>query len=99
MLYMMSRPLTLLHACLQMLSSCVDVRQCFYLSTFLLEHMMTHQQDRYWSGLRQLVIQAQHVNDERLLGNPFLQIGTLLRQQAASHGTHTASARQSMDML
>jgi hypothetical protein len=50
-------------------------------SQFMLEHMMQHQQDRYWTALRQLVTAAQQANDERLLGNPFLQLITLLSEQ------------------
>lgn len=44
---------------------------CLYASQLM-------QQDRYWTALRQLVSAAQQANDERLLGNPFLQLVTLL---------------------
>ena len=54
---------------------------CYYTSVFLLEQLMVSQQDTYWGALRQLVGHAQQVDDERLLGNPFLQLGTLLNQQ------------------
>jgi hypothetical protein len=46
-----------------------------------MEQLMAFQQDQYWGALRQLVGHAQQVDDERLLGNPFLQLGTLLNQQ------------------
>lgn len=63
---------------LQVLSGCTDPRVCLFVSQFMLEHLMQHQQDRYWTALRQLVSAAQQANDERLLGNPFLQLVTLL---------------------
>jgi hypothetical protein len=63
---------------LQVLSGCTDPRVCLFVSQFMLEHLMQHQQDRYWTALRQLVSTAQQANDERLLGNPFLQLVTLL---------------------
>jgi len=61
----------------QVLGSGLDVRQCFYLSVFVLEHLMLHQQGRYWQALKQLLSQAQHTEDERLLANPFLQLQAL----------------------
>lgn len=42
---------------------------------------MRHQQDDYWASLRTLVATAQQKNDERLLGNPFLQLITVLSTQ------------------
>lgn len=73
----------------QVLSGCSDPRACLLVSQCMLEHLMQHQQDRYWTALRQLVSAAQAANDERLLGNPFLQLVTLLsepqqKQQPAS---------------
>lgn len=65
----------------QVLSGCTDPRACLLVSQFMLEHLMQHQQDRYWSALRALVASAQQSNDERLLGNPFLQLVTLLSEQ------------------
>ena len=65
----------------QVLGSCLDSRQCYYLSLFLLRHLSTHAPQRYWRGLRQLVLQAQQVDDERVLGNPFLTAGTLLNMR------------------
>lgn len=62
---------------LQVLSFGMDVRQCFYLSVFVLEHLMLHHQGRYWQALKQLLAKAQHREDERLLGNPFLQLQAL----------------------
>lgn len=47
----------------------------------MLEHLMRHQQQVYWSALRQLIAKAQQDNDERLLGNPYLQLVTLLEEQ------------------
>jgi hypothetical protein len=38
---------------------------------------MAHQQGRYWQALRQLLSRAQAEEDERLLGNPFLQLQAL----------------------
>lgn len=38
---------------------------------------MRHQQGRYWQALRQLLARAQAAEDERLLGNPFLQLQAL----------------------
>ena len=60
-----------------MLASGLDPRQCYYLSSFVLEHLMRHQQGRYWGALRQLLARAQAEEDERLLGNPFLQLQAL----------------------
>jgi hypothetical protein len=34
---------------------------------------MLNQSDNYWHRLRQLIVQAQQLNDERLLDNPYLQ--------------------------
>ena len=66
---------------MQVLSGCTDPRVCLLVSQFMLEHLMQHQQDRYWAALRQLVTAAQQANDERLLGNPFLQLVALLSDQ------------------
>ncbi len=55
----------------------LDVRQCFYISEFVLEHLMLHQQGRYWQALKQLLAEAQLIEDERLLSNPFLQLQAL----------------------
>jgi hypothetical protein len=65
----------------QVLSGCTDPRACLLVSQFMLEHLMQQQQDRYWTALRHLVAAAQAANDERLLGNPFLQLVTLLSDQ------------------
>jgi len=69
---------------MQVLTGCTDPRACLLVSQFMLEHLMQHQQDRYWTALRQLVTSAQQANDERLLGNPFLQLVTLLSDQQKS---------------
>lgn len=66
---------------MQVLSGCTDPRVCLLASQVMLEHLMQHQQERYWAALRQLVTAAQHANDERLLGNPFLQLVALLSEQ------------------
>eukprot|EP00775_Hariotina_reticulata_P012214 gene12214-12352_t len=58
----------------QVLSTCSDPRACLLLSQFMLEHLMKHHQERYWESLKQLVVTAQQADDERLLGNPFLQL-------------------------
>lgn len=77
---------------MQVLSGCSDPRVCLLVSQCMLEHLMQHQQDRFWTALRQLVSAAQAANDERLLGNPFLQLVTLLsepqqkQQQPAASG-------------
>lgn len=62
----------------QVLDNCTDARTCFFVSVFMLEHLMLNRQDQYWHALRQLVVQAQQVNNEGLLGNPYLQVSTLL---------------------
>jgi hypothetical protein len=66
---------------LQVLSRCPDPRACLLVSQFMLEHLMRHQQEHYWVAVRQLVVAAQQADDERLLGNPFLQLVTLQSQQ------------------
>jgi hypothetical protein len=63
---------------LQVLHSSLDARQCYYMSVFLLRHLLANSQQRYWRGLRQLVAAAQAAEDDRLLRNPYLQCGTLL---------------------
>ncbi|KAI8463686.1 MAG: hypothetical protein J3K34DRAFT_494699 [Monoraphidium minutum] len=65
------------HARARVLASGLDPRQCYYLSAFVLEHLMLHQQGRYWAALKGLLAQAQAAGDERLLGNPFLQLQAL----------------------
>jgi hypothetical protein len=64
-----------------MLSGGFDVRMCFYLSVFVLEHLMHQEQGRYWGMLKQLLAHAQHSEDEQLLGNPFLQLQALLNNR------------------
>ncbi|GBF94699.1 hypothetical protein Rsub_07435 [Raphidocelis subcapitata] len=61
----------------QMLTAAMDVRQCYYLSSFVLEQLMLHRQGRYWAALKQLLLRAQEEEDERMLGNPFLQLQAL----------------------
>jgi hypothetical protein len=69
---------------------------CLLVSQFMLEHLMQHQQDRYWTALRQLVTAAQQANDERLLGNPFLQLVTLLSDQQQRQGSAAQGAGLSL---
>jgi hypothetical protein len=69
---------------MQVLSGCTDPRACLLVAQFMLEHLMRHQQDTYWAALRQLVADAQAANDERVLGNPFLQLVALLSQSQSS---------------
>jgi hypothetical protein len=83
---------------LQVLSGCTDPRVCLLVSQFMLEHMMQHQQDRYWTALRQLVTAAQQANDERLLGNPFLQLITLLSDQQQKPGSGVQAVGAGMRM-
>jgi hypothetical protein len=71
---------------LQVLSRCPDPRACLLVSQFMLEHLMRHQQEHYWVAVRQLVVAAQQADDERLLGNPFLQLVTLQSQQQQQQG-------------
>jgi hypothetical protein len=63
---------------MQVLSSCTDARVCYVTSRFLLEQLLSAQPGAYWPSLRQLVGHAQAVEDEQLLGNPFMQLGALL---------------------
>ncbi len=39
---------------------------------------MLNQPHKYWQSMRQLVVQAQQLNDERLLHNPYLQISAMM---------------------
>jgi hypothetical protein len=55
-----------------------DVRQRYYSALYLLKHMMLNQAERYWQALRQLVLRAQSANDEKVLGNPYLQISAMI---------------------
>jgi hypothetical protein len=80
-LFLAAAGVAIFSAMLQVLSSCSDPRACLLLSQFMLEHLMKHHQQRYWASLKQLVATAQQADDERLLGNPFLQLVTLLSQQ------------------
>lgn len=90
--------IVLLYCCLlnymslQVLTRCTDARACLFVSQFMLDHLMRHQQERYWSALRQLVATAQQQDDERLLGNPFLQLVTLLSQQTKQQGPSSLAA-------
>ena len=55
-----------------------DVRERYYSAVYLLKHWMLNQQDKYWRNLRLLVAEAQRLNDERLLSNPYLQMCGML---------------------
>lgn len=58
--------------------ACYDLRCRYYAGVYLLKHWMLNQQDKYWRTLRQLILQAQQLDDERLLDNPYLQVCTML---------------------
>lgn len=78
-----------------MLSGCTDPRACLLVSQFMLEHLMRHQQEQFWAALRGLVTTAQQANDERLLGNPFLQLVALhtsSQVQQQQHGPAVSGA-------
>ena len=66
---------------LQVLNTSLDARQCYFMSVFLLRHLLLNAQQRYWRGLRHLVAAAQASEDDRLLPNPYLQCGTLLQMR------------------
>ena len=52
----------------------INTPHTFPSGLYLLHHWMLNQPHKYWQALRQLVSQAQHADDERLLRNPYLQI-------------------------
>lgn len=56
-----------------------DPRERYYAGVYLLKHWQLNQQDRYWRTLRQLVLQAQQMGEERLLSNPYLTVNALLQ--------------------
>jgi hypothetical protein len=64
----------------QVLSNCTDVRACYYFSTFVLDHLVTFRQGRCLHAFKQMLLQAQQHEDERLVANPFLQLDALLRR-------------------
>ncbi len=45
---------------------------------YLLRHWQLNQQDKYWRMLRHLVLQAQQLNDDSLLDNPYLTVVHML---------------------
>jgi hypothetical protein len=45
---------------------------------YLLRHWQLNQQDKYWRMLRQLLIQAQQLNDDALLDNPYLTVAHMI---------------------
>jgi hypothetical protein len=45
---------------------------------YLLRHWQLNQQDKYWRMLRQLVLQAQQLQDDTLLDNPYLTVAHML---------------------
>ncbi len=59
---------------------CVCVLLCALCvaGVYLLRHWQLNQQDKYWRMLRQLVLQAQQLNDETLLDNPYLTVVHML---------------------
>ncbi|GMH33520.1 hypothetical protein BSKO_01354 [Bryopsis sp. KO-2023] len=55
-----------------------DVRVRYFASRHLLKQFMQQKPDDCRRALRQFVAQAQQINDERLVDNPYLQVGHIL---------------------
>ncbi len=51
-----------------------EARVRYFAALFLLQRLMAVHGDAYRTALRQLVVRAQQVNDEKMLDNPFLQV-------------------------
>jgi hypothetical protein len=45
---------------------------------YLLRHLQLNQQEKYWRALRALLLQAQQLNDERMIDNPYLTAASML---------------------
>jgi len=45
---------------------------------FLLRHLQLNQQDRYWKSLRTLLLQAQNINEPRMINNPYIVVSSML---------------------
>lgn len=55
-----------------------DARVRYHASVFVQQRLVATKADQYRRALRQLTQQAQQVNDEKLLRNPYLQISAML---------------------
>lgn len=60
------------------LMSSTDPRERYYAGVYLLRHLQLNQQDKYWRALRALLLQAQQLNDERMIDNPYLTAASML---------------------
>lgn len=58
-----------------------DVRVRYRAALFLQQRLISTRAQQYGKAVRPLVQQAQLMNDEKLLGNPFLQISTMLEMR------------------
>ena len=55
-----------------------DARVRYHASMFVQQRLVAAKADQYRRALRQLTQQAQQINDEKLLRNPYLQISAML---------------------
>lgn len=55
-----------------------DPRIRYHASMFVQQRLIATKADQYRRALRQLTQQAQQVNDEKLLRNPYLQVTAML---------------------
>ncbi|EFJ12295.1 hypothetical protein SELMODRAFT_446707 [Selaginella moellendorffii] len=68
-----------------------DARVAYFTASFLIKRMMVEDADNYQRVLHNLVFKAQQNNDEKLLENPYLQLGGILqldpdiKPQASTH--------------
>jgi hypothetical protein len=51
----------------------VLLRRCTHV-----RHLQLNQQEKYWRALRALLLQAQQLNDERMIDNPYLTAASML---------------------
>ena len=58
-----------------------DARVRYHASMFVQQRLVATKADQYRRALRQLTQQAQQVNDEKLLRNPYLQISAMLEMR------------------
>ena len=58
-----------------------DARVRYHTSMFVQQRLIATKADQYRRALRQLTQQAQQVNDEKLLRNPYLQISAMLEMR------------------
>ncbi len=80
-----------------MLARGADPRACQLLSSYMIDHLARHERVRYWTGLRALLVSAQAADDERLLGNPFLQLAALLTVPPTAAGSTSVQGSQAQD--